>query len=91
MTPAKISDHVWRYGPADNLRFRATGPTKLIVNAQFIDLSVAGRGSAILSAASFDQTFAGSFSVDAASFCGDKFQQMPLTPTRFSISSPVAG
>jgi hypothetical protein len=89
--PVKLGDHVWKYGPADNLRFRATGPTRLTVNATFIDLSVAGRGSAILSAANFEQTIAGSFSVDAASFCGDNFQQMPLTPARFSISSPVAG
>jgi hypothetical protein len=89
--PVKLGDHVWKYGPADNLRFRATGPTKLTVNATFIDLSVAGRGSAILSAANFEQTIAGSFSVDASSFCGDNFQQMPLTPARFSISSPVAG
>ncbi len=90
--PVKLGDNVWKYGPADNLRFRATGPTRLTVNATFIDLSVAGRGSAVLSAANFDQTIAGSFSVDASSFCGERLKgRMRLTPARFSISSPVAG
>ena len=32
--PTKIKDHLWTYGTADNLRFRATGPTRLIVYAQ---------------------------------------------------------
>ena len=91
VTPTRSSEHVWKYGTADNVRFRATGPTKLIVNATFIDLSVAGKGTAVLSVGTFDPAIAGKFSVDASSFCGSDFQQMPLVPTRFPISSPVAG
>jgi hypothetical protein len=87
----KVADHLWKFGPAANVRFRSSGPTKLIVNAQSVDLSVAGKGTAVLSVNGFIQDFAGKFSVDAASFCEDNFQQMPLTPTRFLISSPVTG
>jgi len=61
------------------------------VNAQFIDLSVAGRGAATLYVGSFIPDFAGKFSVDASSFCEANWQRMPLIPTRYSISSPVAG
>ena len=93
VTPAKsvASDNVWKYGPADNVRFRATGPTRLVVNAQFIDLSVAGRGAATLYVGSFIPDFAGKVSVDASSFCEANWQRMPRIPTRYSISSPVAG
>ena len=38
-----------------------------------------------------DADFAGKFSVDASSFCEANWQRMPLIPTRYSISSPVAG
>jgi hypothetical protein len=89
----KVNDHVWTYGPADTptgVRFRSAGPTKLTVNAQSIDLSVAGKGKAVLSVAGFSQDIAGKFSVDDDSFCEDNFQKMPLSPTKFLISSPVA-
>ena len=97
ITPVKTKDHLWTYGPADFLRFRATGPTKLIVNAQSMDLSVAGKGTAWLSLGGF--RFAPStlvppsnaYSVDSASFCEDNFQKMPLTPTKVQIASPVSG
>jgi hypothetical protein len=89
-TKALANDHLWKYGPADQVRFRATGPTKLLINAQFIDLSVAGKGAAVLSVGTFIQDIAGKFSVDASSFCESNFQQMPLLPTRFPISSTVA-
>jgi hypothetical protein len=92
VTKGFVTEHTWKYGPADQVRFRATGPTKLLINAQFVDLSVAGKGTAVLSVGSFIQDIAGKFSVDASSFCDDpqSFQQMPLLPTRFPISSPVA-
>ena len=91
-TKAVATDHIWKYGPADSVRFRATGPTKLIINAQFIDLSVAGKGTAVLSVGGFLPDITGNkFSVDAASFCEEGFQQMPPLPTRVPISSPVAG
>ncbi len=91
-TKAVATDHIWKYGPADSVRFRATGPTKLIINAQFIDLSVAGKGTAVLSVGGFLPDITGNkFSVDAASFCEEDFQQMPPLPTRVPISSPVAG
>jgi hypothetical protein len=89
--PTKINDHVWKFGPAADVRFRSSGPTKLIVNAQSVDLSVAGKGTASLFLNGWIQEFAGKFSADDASFCEDNFQKMPLTPTRFQISSPVAG
>lgn len=91
VTPTKVNDHTWVYGTADNVRFRASGPTKLTINAQYMYVSAAGRGSARLWVADFIQDIAGKFSVDDASFCEEGFQKMPLTPTRFQISSPVAG
>ena len=50
------------------LRFRTTGAVRISVTAQFIDLSVVGKGAAWLSATSFDPDFAGRFSVDTDSF-----------------------
>lgn len=85
----KISDHVTQYS-ADSMRFRTSGPEKLTINAQAIDLSVAGKGTVTLSSAGFEPDFAGTFSVDAASFCSDNFQQMPAVPKKFSISTPIA-
>ena len=93
--PTKTGEHTWEYGVADNVRFRASGPTKLIINAQWIDLSAAGKGWTRLSVGSgpsaFSQDIAGKFSVDDESFCEAGFQKMPLVPTKFLISSPVAG
>ena len=89
--PTKVGDHTWIYGPADNVRFRASGPTKLTINAQYIYLSAAGKGWTRLWVAGFLPDIAGKFSVDDASFCAAGFQKMPLVPTRFPISSPVAG
>lgn len=93
--PTKLGDHTWIYGPADNVRFRATGPTKLTINAQYLNLSAAGKGWAKLSVgtgpSAFSQDIAGKFSVDDESFCAAGFQKMPLVTTRFPISSPVAG
>jgi hypothetical protein len=60
------------------------------VNAQSVDLSVAGKGKAVLSVNGFSQDIAGKFSVDAGSFCEDGFQKMPLNPTKVLVSSPVA-
>lgn len=95
VAPTKVNDHTWLYGTADNVRFRATGPTKLTINAQYMYLSAAGKGWTRLSVGSgpsaFSQDIAGKFSVDDESFCEDNFQKMPLVPTRFQISSPVAG
>ena len=85
----KISDHLTQYS-ADSMRFRTSGPEKLTINATFIDLSVAGKGSATLWSTSFEPDFSGTFSVDAASFCTDNFQQMPALPKRFPISTPLS-
>jgi len=90
VVPTKVNDHVWTYGPAELVRFRSAGPTKLTVNAQSVDLSVAGKGKAVVSVNGFSQDIAGKFSVDASSFCEDGFQKMPLNPTKVLISSPVA-
>jgi len=69
----------------------------LIVYAQQMDLSVAGKGTALISRAGLE--FAPStllppsnaYSVDAASFCEDNFQKMPLILTKVQISSPASG
>lgn len=95
--PTKLGDHLWKYSDANDVRFRAAGPTKLTVNAQLINLSVVGRGTASLSGAGFDGVPStltppsNAFSVDAASFCEESFQKMPLKLTRYLISSPVKG
>jgi hypothetical protein len=92
VTPVKVSDHTWKYGQADNVRFRTTGgPTTLVVNALFMNLSVAGKGTATLSVTTFRPSISGRFSVDASSFCSDNFQRMPLAATKYQISSAVAG
>lgn len=95
VAPTKVGDHLWKFGPAVNVRFRSSGPTKLIVNAQLIDLSVAGKGTAMVSTgggpSGFIQEFAGQYSVDDESFCEAGFKKMPTAPTRVQISSPVAG
>jgi hypothetical protein len=87
----KVGDHTWVYGPAADVRFRASGPTKLTINAQYMSLSAAGKGYTRLSVAGFSPDIAGKFSVDDESFCAAGFQKMPLLPTRFPIASPVAG
>jgi hypothetical protein len=93
VTGVKIGEHVWKYGTATGVRFRTNGagPTKLTVYAQSMDLSVAGKGTAILSVTTFIPSISGTFSVDAASFCSEKFQQMPIAATKYQISSAVAG
>lgn len=91
VTPTKPTDHTWLYSNANDVRFRTTGPTKLTINAQLINLSVAGKGTTTLTAGGFDPSFAGRFSVDSDSFCEDNFQKMPVVPTKFQIASPVSG
>ncbi len=96
ISPTKTKDHLWTYPTANNVRFRATGPTKLIVYAQSMDLSVAGKGTASIARNGLDfvpatlTPPANAYSVDSASFCGANFQKMPLLPTKVQISSPVA-
>jgi hypothetical protein len=89
--PTKVGDHLWKFGPADNLRFRTSGATKLTVNATSMDLSVAGKGTAVLSTNGFIQSIAGTYSADASSFCDDltTFLKIPILPTRVQISSPI--
>jgi|SRR5581483_3221207 len=97
ITPTKslTNDHVWKYEGTD-VRFRATGPTKLTVDAQWINLSVAGKGTGTLSRAGLEfvpstlNPPSNAYSVDSASFCAANFQKMPLVSTKVQISSPVA-
>ncbi len=97
VSPTKTGDHTWQYGTADDVRFRATGPTKLTVYATYINLSVAGKGRASLSRAGLDfvpstvNPPSNAYSVDANSFCADSFQKMPSTLTKVQISSPITG
>jgi hypothetical protein len=81
----KVGDHKYSY-TGSLVRFRTTGPVRITINAQFIDLSVVGKGTALLSANSFDVPD-NLFSVDAASFCEEGFQEFPLKPARFSIAA----
>jgi hypothetical protein len=96
-TKSLTNDHVWKYSDATDVRFRATGPTKLTLNATFINLSVAGKGTASLSRSGLTGVPStitppsNAYSVDAASFCGDNYQKMPLTTTKVQISSPITG
>jgi hypothetical protein len=85
----------WRVYSGDLVRFRTTGAVKIVVNGTRIELSTVGKGTAVLSASDsaggFVPQLSGLFSVDAASFCQDNFQQMPAAATRYQISSPIAG
>jgi hypothetical protein len=97
VNPTKLGDHLWKYSDATDVRFRTAGPTKLTVNAQLINLSVVGKGTATVSGAGFDGVPftltppSNAFSVDAASFCEENFQKMPLKVTKYVLSSPVKG
>ena len=80
------------------IRFRSTGAVKLrITDATLLDLSVAGKGTASLSSGTFDVPGQNLYSVDAASFCQDKFlvvppptTLLPGKPVKLSISSPTS-
>jgi hypothetical protein len=88
----KVGDHSKKY-TGNLIRFRTNGPVKITINAQTINLSVVGKGTAWLSSFNFDVLPPDNvFSVDAASFCEDNFQPMPTLqkPAKYSISSPIA-
>ncbi len=77
-----------RYSYTGNLvRFRTSGAVRININAQFIDLSVVGKGVAVLWSGTFD-VLNNLFSVDSASFCEEGFQELPVKSTRFVISNP---
>ena len=97
VTPTHPTDHTWLYSNATDVRFRATGPTKLTVLATTINLSVAGKGTASLSRAGLEfvpstlNPPSNAYSADADSFCEDNFQKMPAALTKVPIASPVSG
>ena len=72
-----------------NLRFRASGLFRVRLEAVSIDLSVAGKGQTTLSANDFLD--AGTFSVDAESFCNTGFRPMPDVLTRYPIAAQSTG
>ncbi len=77
----------------NSMRFRSTGAVKIrITDATLLDLSVAGKGLAFLSAGTFNVPGnVNVYSADAASFCQDKFLPLPVAPvkpTKVTISSP---
>jgi hypothetical protein len=80
------------------IRFRSTGGVKIkITDATQLDLSVVGKGVAVLSSGTFDVPGQNTYSVDAASFCQDNFQPVPPPttnapgkPVKLSISSPTS-
>jgi hypothetical protein len=71
------------------VRFRASGHFRLRIEAIGLDLSVAGKGTATLSADDFLD--AGQFSTDAESFCDAHFQPMPATPRKVVIAAQASG
>ena len=75
----------------DLLRFRSKGAVKIkITDATQLDLSIAGKGVAFLSAGTFD-VFGNVYSADAASFCEDNLLPLPVAPAKpvkVTISSP---
>ncbi len=77
----------------NSMRFRSSGAVKIkITEATLLDLSVAGKGVALLSAGTFDVP-GNIYSADAASFCQDKFQALPVVPVKpakVAISSPTS-
>jgi hypothetical protein len=94
-TQSPTNEHLWKYD-GTFVRFRATGPTRLTVDAQSINLSVAGRGWVSISGADWNGVPStlnppyNVFSVDASSFCQDTFQKMPPRPLKFQIASSLA-
>jgi hypothetical protein len=66
------------------VRFRASGPFKVRVEAVGMDLSLAGKGTATLTADGF--LGAGGYSTDAQSFCESRFQPMPDLPRKLVIA-----
>jgi len=71
-----------------SMRFRSTGAVKIrITQATFLDLSVVGKGVAVLSNGGLNGAI-NLYSVDAASFCQDTFLPLTLKPIKVSISSP---
>ena len=74
----------------NDVRFRSSGRFLIRVNANSgINVSAVGRGRARLSSDDFID--AGSFSVDAESFCDDGFQPMPDVPASYEIEAPSTG
>jgi len=70
------------------VRFRGSGLFKIRVEAVGMDLSLAGKGTATLSADGFFD--AGEYSTDAQSFCESHFQPMPDLPRKIVISEQTA-
>jgi hypothetical protein len=89
-TQKLLPDGRIRYTGA-TMRFRSSGAVRIkITDATFLDLSVVGKGSGILSAGTFNVP-GNIYSVDAASFCQDNFvplPQAPAKPVKVAISSP---
>jgi hypothetical protein len=72
------------------VRFRASGLFRVRVEANSgIEVSAAAKGTATLS--SDDFVDAGEFSVDADSFCAEKFQPMPDVPKKYVIAGQSTG
>jgi hypothetical protein len=86
--PTKVTD-TWTTYSGFQIRFRTSGALRISFLGQGLDLSAVGKGTALLSSAGLG--FAGSFSVDAASFCQDGFQTMPPVATKFPVANPVTG
>jgi len=79
-----------QYVGSPDLRFRFTGggPFHVVVNAVNIDLSVVGRGRALLSGAGIAQE-GGSYSADAGSLCASGIKSFPDAPTRVVLGTPT--
>lgn len=84
-----LSDTRTQYSGYPDVRFRAGGAFRITVSARFMDISAAGRGVVTLAAPDFLD--AGTFSVDADSFCQSGFQPLPDLPRRFALGSQGGG
>lgn len=71
------------------VRFRASGLFKVRVEAVGMELSLAGKGTAMLTSDGFID--AGTYSTDSQSFCESRFQPMPDVPRRLVITEQSAG
>lgn len=70
------------------VRFRASGQFKVRVEAQGMELSLAGKGTATLNSEGWIDP--GQYSTDAQSFCESHFQPMPDLPRKIVISEQTA-
>jgi opacity protein-like surface antigen len=71
------------------VRFRASGLFRIRIEAIGIDMSLSGKGAGTVSSDGFID--AGTYSIDAASFCEDHFQPLPDAPHKVVVAAQSTG